>query len=54
MITLSNQNGVSVEANVLEQEEKIDIKVGGVVQGYAYKINGLPVVRFSDNSLKAL
>lgn len=54
VITLSNQNGVSVEANVLEQEEKIDIKVGGVVQGYAYKVNGLPVVRFSDNSLKAL
>jgi hypothetical protein len=54
VITLSNQNGVSVEANVLEQEEKIDIKVGGVVHGYAYKINGLPVVRFSDNSLKAL
>lgn len=53
-ITLSNQNGVSVEANILEQEEKIDIKVGGVVQGSAYKVNGLPVVKFIDNSLKAL
>ncbi len=53
-ITLSNQNGVSVEANILEQEEKIDIKVGGIVQGSAYKVNGLPVVKFIDNSLKAL
>ena len=43
-----------VSTQVFEQEEKIDIKVGGVVQGYAYKVNGLPVVRFSDNSLKAL
>lgn len=54
VITLSNQNGVSVEANILEQEEKIDIKVGGVVQGSAYKVNGLPVVKFTDNSIKAL
>lgn len=54
VITLSNQNGVSVEANILEQEEKIELKVGNVVQGWVYKVNGLPVVRFIDDSLKAL
>jgi len=54
VITLSNQNGVSVEANVLEKEEKIELKVGSVVQGWVYKVNGLPVVKFTDNSIKAL
>lgn len=54
VITLSNQNGVSVEANVLEQDEKIELKVAGKVQGSVYKLNGLPVVKFIDNSIKAL
>lgn len=54
VITLSNKDGVRVEANVLEQEEKIEIKINGVVQGWIYKLNGLPVAKFSDNSLKAL
>ena len=54
VITLSNQNGVSIEANVLEQDQKIELKVAGKVQGSVYKLNGLPVAKFIDNSLKAL
>ena len=52
--TLTNKDNVSVEVNALENQEKIEIKVGGKTAGWVYKINGLPVAKFTDNSLMAL
>lgn len=52
--TLTNKDNVSVEVDALEDQEKIEIKVGGKTAGWVYKINGLPVAKFTDNSLMAL
>ncbi len=54
-ITLTNQDGVSVTANRSANNADInEIKVGGEVQGWLYMVNGLPVVKFKDNAIKAL
>jgi hypothetical protein len=52
--TLTNKDNVSVEAKPIENQEKIEIKVGGKVAGWIYKVSGLPVAKFTDNSLMAL
>lgn len=54
VITLSNKDNVSVEANVLEADKKVEIKIGGKVQGWVYTVNNVPVAKFIDNSIKAL
>ena len=53
-ITLTNKDNVSVQANIINSGEKIEIKIGGKTAGWIYKINGLPVAKFTDNSLMAL
>jgi len=52
--TLTNKDNVSVEVNALENQDKVEIKVGGKTAGWIYKMNGLPVAKFTDNSLMAL
>lgn len=52
--TLTNKDNVSVEVNAIENQDKIEIRVGGKTAGWVYKINGLPVAKFTDNSLMAL
>lgn len=52
--TLTNKDNVSVDVNSLEGQDKIEIKVAGKVAGWIYRINGLPVAKFTDNSLMAL
>ena len=52
--TLTNKDNASVEVNPLDTQEKVEIKVGGKVAGWIYRINGLPVAKFTDNSLMAL
>jgi len=53
-ITLSNKDNVSVEANVLETDKKVEIKIGGKVLGWVYTVSNVPVAKFIDGSIKAL
>ncbi|MCB1657086.1 MAG: hypothetical protein KDI39_02555 [Pseudomonadales bacterium] len=54
-IKLSNKNGVSVDiAESASDANKLELKVNGTVQGWVYKLNGAPVVKFTDNKLKFL
>ncbi|MCP5174697.1 MAG: hypothetical protein H6996_06295, partial [Moraxellaceae bacterium] len=54
-IKLSNKNGVSVDiAESASDTNKLELKVNGTVQGWVYKQNGAPVVKFTDNKLKFL
>ena len=53
-VTLSNKNGVSVDVAESTDVNKLDLKVNGVVQGWVYKLNGAPVVKFKDDKIKFL
>lgn len=53
-VTLSNKNGVSVDVVESADVNKLDLKVNGVVQGWVYKLNGAPVVKFKDDKIKFL
>jgi len=54
-VKLSNKNGVSID--VVESSNdanKLELKVNGTVQGWMYKLNGAPVVKFKDDKIKFL
>ena len=54
-IKLSNKNGVSVDvAESTSDANKLELKVNGTVQGWVYKLNGAPVVKFKDDKIKFL
>jgi hypothetical protein len=53
-ISLTNLDGVKVDIGVNEESEKVAIKLNGKELGWIYTLNGLPVARFTDNSLMAL
>jgi hypothetical protein len=53
-VTLSNKNGVSVDVAESTDVNKLDLKVNSVVQGWVYKLNGAPVVKFKDDKIKFL
>ncbi|RZU38373.1 hypothetical protein EV700_2304 [Fluviicoccus keumensis] len=52
--TLTNKDGVSVEVSAVDTQDKIAIKLNGKEYGWLYTLNGLPVAKFTDNSLMAL
>ena len=39
---------------LLNEQEKIEIKVAGKVIGWIYLVNNLPIAKFVDNSLMSL
>jgi len=53
-ITLINKDNVGVDIDMRNKEKTLDIKVNGKVLGHIYKLGGLPVAKFIDNSIKAL
>lgn len=53
-VMLSNKNGVTVEVTESSDAKKAELKVNGVVQGWVYKLNGAPVVKFKDDKIKFL
>ena len=54
-IKLSNKNGVSIDvAESATDANKLELKVNGTVQGWVYKLNGAPVVKFKDDKIKFL
>lgn len=54
-VKLSNKNGVSIDvAESSSDANKLELKVNGTVQGWMYKLNGAPVVKFKDDKIKFL
>jgi hypothetical protein len=54
-VKLSNKNGVAVDvAESTSDANKLELKVNGTVQGWVYKLNGAPVVKFKDDKIKFL
>ncbi|MCP5176507.1 MAG: hypothetical protein H6997_03005 [Moraxellaceae bacterium] len=54
-VKLSNKNGVSIDvAESTSDANKLELKVNGSVQGWVYKLNGAPVVKFKDDKIKFL
>ena len=54
-VKLSNKNGVSIDvAESASDANKLELKVNGIVQGWVYKLNGAPVVKFKDDKIKFL
>ncbi len=54
-VKLSNKNGVSIDvAESTSDANKLELKVNGTVQGWVYKLNGAPVVKFKDDKIKFL
>ena len=54
-VKLSNKNGVSIDvAESATDANKLELKVNGTVQGWVYKLNGAPVVKFKDDKIKFL
>lgn len=53
-VTLSNKNGVTVDVAESSEANKAELKVNGTVQGWVYKLNGAPVVKFKDDKIKFL
>ncbi len=53
-ITLINKDNVGVDIDMLNKEKTLEIKINGKVLGHIYKLGGLPVAKFIDNSIKAL
>lgn len=53
-VTLSNKNGVTVDVAESSEVNKAELKVNGTVQGWVYKLNGAPVVKFKDDKIKFL
>lgn len=53
-VTLINKDNIGVDINILDKEQILDITLNGKVLGHIYKLGGLPVAKFIDNSIKAL
>lgn len=53
-ISLTNLDGVKVDVDLNETGDRMAIRLNGKELGWIYTLNGLPVARFTDNSLMAL
>ncbi len=53
-ITLINKDNIGIDLNILEKEKFVDITLNGKVLGHIYKLGGLPIAKFIDNSIIGL